>query len=127
MAQQYTANTTNSGTNFGQQIGQINVVGETASPEQKRRFLTLAEPEDKRHRIANWLAPLSFLQKQIDVFGSRAPGTGQGFLQSRNFKDWFAGNTNVLWCQGIRKMKVFHSTLSVAEDSSNSWLWQDGC
>ena len=55
-----------------------------------------------RRAIADWLSPLNFFQKQIDVLNRRHPGTGQWLLDSSEFRDWLSGAEQTLWCHGIR-------------------------
>ncbi|KAK4694078.1 hypothetical protein P7C71_g3442, partial [Lecanoromycetidae sp. Uapishka_2] len=74
------------GVNQGSQIGQQ---------------INNSDPEQARLEITKWLSPLSFSEKQRDVYAIAQPGTGQWFLQSQICKEWHAGKHGVLWCQGI--------------------------
>ena len=51
----------------------------------------------------DWLSPLNFKAKQIDVLSSRSDSTGTWILETEEFKDWAIGSGKTLWCTGIRK------------------------
>lgn len=59
------------------------------------------DPEEARLKTTNWLSPLSFAEKQKDVYANAQSGTGQWFLQSQQYKQWLLGKHEVLWCHGI--------------------------
>ena len=58
---------------------------------------------DERRVIADWLSPLNFKAKQMDVIAKRAEGTGQWLLESEEFKTWLDGTSETLWCSGLRE------------------------
>ncbi|KAL9595414.1 MAG: hypothetical protein Q9219_006457 [cf. Caloplaca sp. 3 TL-2023] len=58
------------------------------------------EPDQTREKIISWLSPLNFRQKQDDVFSDAQEGTGQWFLKSKAFRNWFKGQNVNLWCHG---------------------------
>ena len=52
----------------------------------------------------NWLNPLKFEAKQIDVLSSRSDSTGTWILEREEFMDWAISSGKTLWCTGIRKL-----------------------
>ena len=62
--------------------------------------MILSEPDQKRQRIISWLSPLNFRQKQENVFADSCVDTGQWFLKSEQFRNWFNGRIKNLWCHG---------------------------
>jgi len=56
----------------------------------------------ERRELVAWLSPLNFWSKQSDVLSGRLEQTGEWFLESDEFKDWFKGTQKTLWCRGIR-------------------------
>ncbi|KAJ7108280.1 ankyrin repeat-containing domain protein [Mycena epipterygia] len=52
-------------------------------------------------RILNWITPLNFFQRQVDIFSTWQAGTGEWLLSDAQFKDWESGSEKVLWCRGI--------------------------
>ncbi|KAJ7159103.1 ankyrin repeat-containing domain protein [Mycena crocata] len=57
--------------------------------------------ESKRVKIIKWYSPLNFFIRQADISNTRAPGTGEWFLQDDRFKEWREATGKILWCQGI--------------------------
>lgn len=58
--------------------------------------------EAERRAIAEWLSPLNFFVRQVDIFSLRVEGTGQWLLESQQFKKWlFDEQRSTLWCSGI--------------------------
>jgi hypothetical protein len=53
--------------------------------------------------MIEWMSPLNFFQRQVDVFNNWQPGTGYWLLASPEFKDWETSTGEVLWCRGIRE------------------------
>ena len=51
----------------------------------------------------DWLHPLNFEAKQIDVLSSKSDFTGTWILETEEYKDWAIGSGKTLWCTGIRK------------------------
>lgn len=72
----------------------------------KRSKLTSSDIGDPlRKKILDWLSPLSFKDKQADVFSKRRPGTGSWFLDTDKFQSWSQGEKgSTLLCPGIRKI-----------------------
>jgi hypothetical protein len=60
-----------------------------------------------REEIIKWASPLNFFPRQEDILRTRQPGTGEWFLQGREFKKWKAGEIRALWCRGIRELSPF--------------------
>ncbi|KAJ6514081.1 ankyrin repeat domain-containing protein [Mycena vulgaris] len=56
---------------------------------------------EKRQAILDWMSPLEFLQRQVDVFSVLQPGTGEWLLADAQFQDWESGSGKTLWCPGI--------------------------
>jgi hypothetical protein len=65
--------------------------------------------DHERWAIAAWLSDLDFKGTQKDIFANRTQGTGQWLLESQEFKDWFAGKSDVLWCPGAREILTIGS------------------
>ena len=51
--------------------------------------------------VLDWLSPLKFWAKQIDVFEKRHPETGTWLLQHDTFKHWLSGTRKRIFCPGI--------------------------
>ena len=51
--------------------------------------------------VLDWLSPLKFWAKQIDVFEIRHPETGTWLLQHDTFKSWLSGTRKSFFCPGI--------------------------
>ncbi|KAJ6457857.1 hypothetical protein DFH09DRAFT_1297203 [Mycena vulgaris] len=56
---------------------------------------------EKRQAIFDWISPLEFLQRQVDVFSTLQPGTGEWLLADAQFQDWESGSGKILWCPGM--------------------------
>ncbi|KAJ6579073.1 hypothetical protein DFH09DRAFT_913370, partial [Mycena vulgaris] len=56
---------------------------------------------EKRQAIFDWISPLEFLQRQVDVFSALQPGTGEWLLADPQFQDWESGCGKALWCPGM--------------------------
>jgi len=48
-----------------------------------------------------WLSPTDFPAQQHDIISRRQEGTGQWFLDTREFKRWLQGSDNTLFCPGM--------------------------
>lgn len=72
--------------------------------------------EPTRAEVANWLSPLDFMQRQVEIYSQRAPQTGDWLLHSQEYKRWSGtipsnpesddegtDEATSLWCTGIRK------------------------
>ncbi|EGO00913.1 hypothetical protein SERLA73DRAFT_178911 [Serpula lacrymans var. lacrymans S7.3] len=59
------------------------------------------EKAEAQRKLADWLTPLNFRQKQSEVYGKRREGTGDWVLDDERFKEWQAGDKRTLWCSGI--------------------------
>ena len=51
----------------------------------------------------DWLSPLNFWQRQVDVHSRREEGTAQSIFEEPAFKKWLDGSERILWCPGMRK------------------------
>src|SRR5271170_5087463 len=56
--------------------------------------------DDEREVIASWLSSLNFQTSQNEFIQKREKGTGEWFLESREFKEWRDGTSEMLWCPG---------------------------
>ncbi|KAJ6496842.1 ankyrin repeat-containing domain protein [Mycena vulgaris] len=56
---------------------------------------------EKRQAILDWMSPLEFLQRQMDVLSTLQPGTGEWLLADAQFQDWESGSGKILWCPGM--------------------------
>lgn len=75
-------------------------------------------------KINQWLdAPLPFLNHNTAML-EKQPGTGEWFLQSKEFADWKIGANSFIWLHGIRESyKPFQVTqLLIGLDS---WMWEN--
>ncbi|KAI0194774.1 ankyrin repeat-containing domain protein, partial [Xylaria flabelliformis] len=50
--------------------------------------------------MVKFFSPVSFSEKQSEIFGQRQPGTGQWFIDSPTFQDWIRSPGATLWCPG---------------------------
>ncbi len=54
-------------------------------------------------KLLEWLSPLEFRSKQLDVLSRRSPSTGEWLLRNNDFQIWLSGKgPSCLWCSGIR-------------------------
>ncbi|KAI9780621.1 MAG: hypothetical protein M1816_002782, partial [Peltula sp. TS41687] len=51
--------------------------------------------------IVDWLSPLNFAAKQVDILSQRQEGTGDWLLLSTKFNNWLDGPPGTLLCPGI--------------------------
>ncbi|EGN99623.1 hypothetical protein SERLA73DRAFT_106266 [Serpula lacrymans var. lacrymans S7.3] len=57
--------------------------------------------DGERQRLADWLCPLNFPQRQSEVNEMRREGTGEWILNDDTFRRWHKGDLKTLWCPGI--------------------------
>ena len=56
-----------------------------------------------KQKLLEWLSPLEFRSKQLDVLSRRSPSTGKWLLKNNDFRIWRRGKgPPCLWCSGIR-------------------------
>ena len=68
------------------------------SREQECREST----ERKKQQVLQWLSPLDFRSKQLDILSRRTPSTGEWLLEEDKFKSWVDGSgSSLLFCSGI--------------------------
>src|ERR1700722_13014192 len=60
--------------------------------------------DDERQVIGSWLSSLNFQASQNEFIQKRRRGTGEWFLESREFKEWRDGTSEMLWCPGDGKI-----------------------
>ncbi|KAK5211291.1 hypothetical protein LTR47_007985 [Exophiala xenobiotica] len=63
--------------------------------------LTVAQDNEEVLRIANWLAPATYLEQQNDYFSKVLPGTGQWLLTHPSYLAWRSGSDPTLLLPGI--------------------------
>lgn len=63
--------------------------------------INLRQTDRDNREVLDWLSPLNFWIKQIDVFEKRHPETGTWLLQNEVFAEWLSGTGKTLWCPGI--------------------------
>ncbi|KAL7939595.1 hypothetical protein V8C35DRAFT_287105 [Trichoderma chlorosporum] len=52
-------------------------------------------------KIIQWISPLSFRARHVNVLDSVQPGTGMWLLKHTTFLDWIKSKAGILWCPGI--------------------------
>lgn len=75
--------------------------------ELRRGVNTLHRSHDiqEYQRIIDWLSPLNFPARHLDVLKQRQEGTGKWFLESKVFMGWADDPPSTLWCPGIRESR----------------------
>ncbi|KAK5404516.1 hypothetical protein LTR06_009663 [Exophiala xenobiotica] len=63
--------------------------------------LTVARDNEEILRIADWLAPATYLEQQNDYFSKVLPGTGQWLLTHPSYLAWRSGSDPTLLLPGI--------------------------
>jgi Cdc6-like AAA superfamily ATPase len=63
--------------------------------------LTVAHDNEEVLRIANWLAPATYLEQQNDYFSKVLPGTGQWLLTHPSYLAWRSSSDPTLLLPGI--------------------------
>jgi hypothetical protein len=58
--------------------------------------------EKERMQIIDWLSPINFFLRQVDISRVREKETGGWLLTDPLFKQWESGSERTLWCCGIR-------------------------
>ncbi|KAJ7658211.1 ankyrin repeat-containing domain protein [Mycena polygramma] len=93
-------------------------------------FLTCKFPAAERHQILEWISPLNSFQRQVDIFSTSQPVTGQWLLTNPIFKEWQDGSGQVLWCRGIPgagktvlASLVIHHLADRAADARVAWVY----
>lgn len=62
---------------------------------------SLVQPQDLRTAFAAWLTPIDYSHRQGELIYMRQPETGQWFMESSEFLEWFQGDHATLYCSGI--------------------------
>ncbi|PVH99572.1 purine and uridine phosphorylase, partial [Periconia macrospinosa] len=57
--------------------------------------------QEKDAKILDWLTPIDYGLQHSDYLKRRQPGTGQWFLDSKEFQTWLGGDKQTLFCPGI--------------------------
>lgn len=76
---------------------------------QKVSQTQLKDEEDLNERILLWLSPFPFRKQHDAILESVQAGTGGWFMKHEKVCNWLEGNTNMLWCPGIRKYCDFYT------------------
>jgi Cdc6-like AAA superfamily ATPase len=58
------------------------------------------QTQETMNTIVNYFSPVSFSEKQNEIFSQRHPGTGQWFIDSPEFQEWLRSPGATLWCPG---------------------------
>ncbi|KAJ6028685.1 hypothetical protein N7540_004261, partial [Penicillium herquei] len=61
----------------------------------------LQQQSDENQKILDWISKTDFGPKQRDYFKRRQPGTGQWFLDSKDYQTWLNSEKQSLFCPGI--------------------------
>lgn len=57
---------------------------------------------EKYEKVLNWLYPEDTNSRHNDIRRQRLEGTGEWFLQRKEFSQWLGGSHRLLWVHGIR-------------------------
>jgi NACHT domain len=94
-----------------QKIAQVQI-GQT---NQERRH-----QDEETQKVLSWLSPLNFFAQQSDIIERRQDGTGLWLLESEEFKKWFYGTRQTLFCPGIPGAgKTMLASIVIQQLSSN--------
>jgi NACHT domain len=94
-----------------QKIAQVQI-GQT---NQERRH-----QDEETQKVLSWLSPLNFFAQQSDIIERRQDGTGLWLLESEEFKKWFYGTRQTLFCPGIPGAgKTVLASIVIQQLSSN--------
>ncbi|UKZ69090.1 uncharacterized protein TrAtP1_010103 [Trichoderma atroviride] len=63
--------------------------------------IVLRQNGEYRNDVLKWLTPTDYASQQHDHFCSRQPGTGEWFLNSKEYQNWLDTAAEVLLCEGI--------------------------
>ncbi|TVY83735.1 Ankyrin repeat domain-containing protein [Lachnellula suecica] len=63
--------------------------------------LTQHQDDAQRHDIEKWISSDKPSAKQNDIFRRRQEGTGEWLLESPEYRTWYKGEKQTLFCQGI--------------------------
>ena len=85
-----------------------NVVESVAELKLGQKQAAKQHLDVEQQKVLEWLSPLNFASKQVDTFERNQRGTGEWLFEEDVFKAWLAGDTNALWCSGIRKPFRIH-------------------
>ena len=58
----------------------------------------------ERQTIASWISSLHFKLSHNEIIQQRQDGTGRWLLESKEFKAWRDGTSEMLWCPGDREL-----------------------
>ncbi|KAG8525749.1 uncharacterized protein KY384_000509 [Bacidia gigantensis] len=83
------------------------------------------QDRDERKQLLDWLSPADFTLRQREIFSKRCPGTGNWFLDTKDYQAWREGTgPNTLFCPGIPGAgKTIISSLVV--DDLRRWRKRD--
>jgi hypothetical protein len=73
-------------------------VNQLSDGVQDMRFRQLNQ---EHQAILDWLTPVNYGSQQSDYFRNRQQGTGQWFLESKEYREWIDADGKTLFCPGI--------------------------
>ncbi|KAL8824083.1 MAG: hypothetical protein Q9191_005314 [Dirinaria sp. TL-2023a] len=65
------------------------------------KAIKLSVADDELKAIIEWISSLNFVKQQNEITEQTREGTGQWFLQRKEFLDWESKNEAMLWSPGI--------------------------
>ncbi|KAL6699043.1 hypothetical protein J3F84DRAFT_393463 [Trichoderma pleuroticola] len=65
-----------------------------------KELLQIMDQEEEK-RILDWLTPIDYGLLHSDYVKRLQTGTGEWFLERKQFQDWITGSNNTLFCHGI--------------------------
>jgi hypothetical protein len=79
----------------------------------------------ERDKIIEWYSPLNFFPRQLDILGSRQPGTGGWLLENDLIKEWTSGTGKKVWCRG-KGHSLYLALWLLESNKMFSRCWKDG-
>ncbi|KAL6826777.1 ankyrin repeat-containing domain protein [Trichoderma sp. SZMC 28015] len=81
--------------------------------------IQLRVDEQEEKQILDWLTPIDYGLLHSDYHKRLQPGTGEWFLERKEFQDWITDSNNTLFCYGIPGAgKTILATLAIRHVSS---------
>ncbi|KAL7783000.1 ankyrin repeat-containing domain protein [Trichoderma afarasin] len=75
--------------------------------------------EQEEKQILDWLTPIDYGLLHSDYYKRLQPGTGEWFLERKEFQGWIMGSNNTLFCYGIPGAgKTILASLAISHISS---------
>ncbi|KAH7131162.1 hypothetical protein EDB81DRAFT_134285 [Dactylonectria macrodidyma] len=79
---------------------QVLQVDDVSDIRRQVNLIVRSQEDKETRRIVDWISPVNFWLKQVDVSRQRQPGTGQWLLDHPDFLEWEEGIKESLWCRG---------------------------